>query len=85
MTHAMTVTAVSAKDDQEGTFIRWRVENSWSEDRGHKGYLCRRMSGSLSACEVVVGKKHVPEEVPAALEQEPAALPAWGRVGALAK
>ena len=35
--------------------------------------------------EVVVDKKHVPEEVPAALEQEPAALPAWGRVGALAK
>ena len=48
MTHAMTFTAVSAKDDQEGVFIRCRVENSWGEDRGHKGYLCRRIRGSLS-------------------------------------
>lgn len=35
--------------------------------------------------EVVVDKKHVPEEVPAVLEQEPIVLPAWDLVGALAK
>ncbi|KAB1265981.1 Bleomycin hydrolase, partial [Camelus dromedarius] len=39
MTHAMTFTAVSEKDDQAGSFLKWRVENSWGEDHGHKGKL----------------------------------------------
>lgn len=25
------------QDDQEGAFTKWRVENSWGEDHGHKG------------------------------------------------
>nr|XP_053766634.1 bleomycin hydrolase isoform X2 [Desmodus rotundus] len=37
MTHAMAFTAVSEKDDQDGAFVKWRVENSWGEDHGHKG------------------------------------------------
>lgn len=35
--------------------------------------------------EVVVDKKHVPEEVLAVLEQEPIVLPAWDPMGALAE
>lgn len=27
------------QDDQDGTFVKWRVENSWGEDHGHKGEL----------------------------------------------
>ncbi|MEE6468576.1 hypothetical protein FKM82_008320 [Ascaphus truei] len=37
MTHAMALTAVTDKDDQEGTYEKWRVENSWGDDRGNKG------------------------------------------------
>lgn len=25
------------QDDQDGVFVKWRVENSWGEDHGHKG------------------------------------------------
>lgn len=35
--------------------------------------------------EVVVDRKHVPEEVLAVLEQEPIVLPAWDPMGALAE
>ncbi|XP_022451392.2 bleomycin hydrolase isoform X3 [Delphinapterus leucas] len=86
MTHAMTFTAVSEKDDQEGAFVKWRVENSWGEDHGHKGYLCMTDEWfSEYVYEVVVDRKHVPEEVLAVLEQEPIVLPAWDPMGALAE
>lgn len=35
--------------------------------------------------EVVVDKKHVPEDVLAVMQQEPIVLPAWDPMGALAK
>lgn len=35
--------------------------------------------------EVVVDKKHVPEEILAVMQQEPIVLPAWDPMGALAK
>nr|XP_031324340.1 bleomycin hydrolase isoform X2 [Camelus dromedarius] len=86
MTHAMTFTAVSEKDDQAGSFLKWRVENSWGEDHGHKGYLCMTDEWfSEYVYEVVVDKKHIPEEVLAVLEQEPIVLPAWDPMGALAE
>lgn len=27
------------QDDRDGVFVKWRVENSWGEDHGHKGEL----------------------------------------------
>lgn len=27
------------QDNEDGGFIKWRVENSWGEDHGHKGEL----------------------------------------------
>lgn len=73
------------QDDQDGTFVKWRVENSWGEDHGHKGYLCMTDEWfSEYVYEVVVDRKHVPEEVQAVLEQEPIVLPAWDPMGALA-
>ncbi|XP_036196761.1 bleomycin hydrolase isoform X1 [Myotis myotis] len=86
MTHAMIFTAVSEKDNEDGVFTKWRVENSWGEDHGHKGYLCMTDEWfSEYVYEVVVDRKHVPEEVLAVLEQEPEILPAWDPMGALAK
>ena len=37
MTHAMVLTGVHL--DNEGKPVRWRVENSWSEEAGTKGYF----------------------------------------------
>ena len=86
MTHSMTFTAVSEKDDQHGVFVKLRIDNSWGEDHGHKGYLCITHEWfSKYVYEVVVDRKHVPEEVLAVLEQEPIVLPAWDPMGALAE
>ncbi|XP_077150387.1 bleomycin hydrolase [Ranitomeya variabilis] len=85
MTHAMALTAVTEKDGQEGEFEKWRVENSWGDDRGNKGYLIMTDEWfSEYVYEVVVDKKHVPEEVLEVLKQDPVVLPAWDPMGALA-
>lgn len=34
-----TLLSILLQDDQDGTFVKWRVENSWGEDHGHKGEL----------------------------------------------
>ncbi|XP_053130925.1 bleomycin hydrolase-like isoform X1 [Hemicordylus capensis] len=86
MTHAMVLTAFTEKGDQEGCFEKWRVENSWGEDRGNKGYLLMTDDWfSEYVYEVVVDKKHVPEDVLAVMQQDPIVLPAWDPMGALAK
>ncbi|XP_044142745.1 bleomycin hydrolase [Bufo gargarizans] len=85
MTHAMALTAVTEKDGQEGEYEKWRVENSWGDDRGNKGYLIMTDEWfSEYVYEVVVDKKHVPEEVLKVLKQLPVELPAWDPMGALA-
>lgn len=85
MTHAMALTAVTEKDDQEGEYEKWRVENSWGDDRGNKGYLIMTDEWfSEYVYEVVVDKKHVPEDVLEVLKQDPVVLPAWDPMGALA-
>ncbi|KAM9117894.1 LOW QUALITY PROTEIN: bleomycin hydrolase [Pangshura tecta] len=86
MTHAMVLTAFTEKDGQEGSFEKWKVENSWGEDRGIKGYLIMSDDWfSEYVYEVVVDKKHVPEDILAVMQQEPIVLPAWDPMGALAK
>ncbi|XP_029468326.1 bleomycin hydrolase [Rhinatrema bivittatum] len=86
MTHAMDFTAVTEKDGEEGLFEKWRVENSWGDDRGNKGYLIMTDAWfSEYVYEVVVDKKYVPAEVLAVMTQEPVVLPAWDPMGALAK
>ncbi|KAM5181732.1 bleomycin hydrolase [Mantella aurantiaca] len=85
MTHAMALTAVTEKEGEEGQCEKWRVENSWGDDRGNKGYLIMTDEWfSEYVYEVVVDKKHVPEEVLEVLKQDPVVLPAWDPMGALA-
>jgi len=62
-----------------------RVENSWGEDRGEKGFLLMTAEWFREfVFEVVVDRSLVSEEVMAVFKQEPVLLPAWDPLGALA-
>lgn len=64
---------------------KWRVENSWGEEKDKPGYLMMTDSWfSEYVYEVVVDKKYVPADILAVLKQEPVVLPAWDPMGSLA-
>ncbi|XP_037072739.1 bleomycin hydrolase-like [Pollicipes pollicipes] len=84
MDHAMCLTGVTL--DEDGKPLKWRVENSWGEKDGDKGYMVMSHSWFEEfVFEVVVDKKFVPEDVMAVFDQEPIVLPAWDPLGALAR
>uniref|UniRef100_A0A8C7SAI6 Bleomycin hydrolase n=1 Tax=Oncorhynchus mykiss TaxID=8022 RepID=A0A8C7SAI6_ONCMY len=85
MTHAMILTAVTDKVEKDGGYEKWRVENSWGDDRGNKGYLIMTDEWfSEYVYEVVVDKKYLAPEVLEVMQKEPIVLPAWDPMGALA-
>ena len=82
MTHAMVLTAVQIED---GKSVRWRVQNSWGEAAGEKGWLV--MSDAWMdefVYQVVVDPGFVNKEVKDVLNQKPLHLPLWDPMGALA-
>jgi bleomycin hydrolase len=82
MTHAMLFTGVDVVD---GAPRRWRVENSWGEKGGRKGFYSMNDSWfDEYMFEIAAPKDMVPKELLAAFEEEPAVLPAWDPMGALA-
>ncbi|XP_067639862.1 bleomycin hydrolase-like [Eurosta solidaginis] len=84
MTHAMLFTAVSV--DENGDVKKLRVENSWGEDRGEKGYLVMTAEWFKEfGFEVVIDKSFVPPEILRVFDMEPIVLPAWDPMGTLAK
>ncbi|KAG2459386.1 BLMH hydrolase, partial [Polypterus senegalus] len=73
------------EENKEDAYEKWRVENSWGDDRGNKGYLIMTDDWfSEYVYEVVVDKKFVSAEVLEVMKQEPVMLPAWDPMGALA-
>lgn len=87
MTHAMLFTGVDVVgEDDEETPRRWRVENSWGEDSGRKGfYLMNDNWFDEYMFEIAARKKFLPAELRCALEEEPIVLPAWDPMGSLAR
>jgi len=85
MTHAMALTGVDL--DDKGRPRRWKVENSWGEKVGDKGYFVmsdRWFDEYLF--EVVVARAHLPKRVLKALDTEqPIVLPPWDPMGSLAR
>lgn len=82
MTHAMLLTGVDVVD---GVSRRWRVENSWGDENGDKGFYTMDDSWfDEYVFEVAVRNAALPAEYRAALGTEPLALPAWDPMGALA-
>lgn len=71
---------------EKNEITKFRVENSWGEDRGEKGYLIMTAQWFKEfTFEVVVDKKYVPEDVLNVFKQDPIVLPAWDPMGTLAK
>ena len=84
MTHAMVFTAVDI-DKQTGKQIKWRVENSWSEKRGHKGYcLMTDEWFDQYNYQLVVPKDKLSKDVLDVLQQKPIHLDPWDPMGSLA-
>lgn len=82
MTHAMLLTGVDVVD---GKPVRWRVENSWGDEIGDKGFFAMDDKWFDDyVFEVVIKKSMLPEDLQAALAEEPLVLPAWDPMGALA-
>ncbi|HVK07032.1 MAG TPA: C1 family peptidase [Armatimonadaceae bacterium] len=83
MTHAMVFTGVDLDDD--GKPRKWRVENSWGDKGGDKGFMVMTDPWfDEYNYEVVVRKEHVPAEVVALLDTTPTVLAPWHPMGALA-
>ena len=82
MTHAMLFTGVDVVD---GSPRRWRVENSYGEAIGDKGFCVMNDSWfDEYMFEIAAPKSRLPEQLRRALDTEPIALPPWDPMGALA-
>ena len=83
MTHAMLFTGVDIIKDKPK---KWRVENSWGDKRGDKGYfLMTDKWFDQYNYEVVVDKKYLTKEILSIFDREPQKLPPWDPMGSLAK
>lgn len=75
VSHAMTFTGVNVVDDEP---TRWKVENSWGEKNGDKGYFVMTDEWfSDFVYEVVVHKRYLTADQQAVLATTPTELPAW--------
>ncbi|EOH93376.1 aminopeptidase C [Enterococcus haemoperoxidus ATCC BAA-382] len=82
MTHAMVLTGVDMID---GASTKWKVENSWGEKVGDKGFFV--MSDAWMdeyTYQIVVRKELLSPELQEIWKQEPTVLAPWDPMGALA-
>lgn len=83
MTHAMVITGVDVVNDQTS---KWKVENSWGDKVGNKGYfvMSDRWMDEYTY-QVVIRKEHLSEELQKILaEDKVKTLAPWDPMGALA-
>ena len=83
MTHAMVLTGVDL--DSDGKSVKWKVENSWGDKVGQKGYFVASDAWMDEyTYQIVVRKDFLTAEELAAYEAEPQVLAPWDPMGALA-
>ncbi|MFM1514912.1 C1 family peptidase [Helcococcus ovis] len=84
MTHAMVFMGCDY-DEANDKINRYRVENTWGEQSGNKGFLV--MSDEWFdeyMYQALINKKHLSKEVIEAYEKEPIKLKPWDPMGSLA-
>ena len=83
MTHAMVLTGVDLDENEKAK--KWKVENSWGEKVGNKGYFVASDSWMDEyTYQIVVRKEFLTEAELAAYEAEPIVVAPWDPMGALA-
>ena len=82
MNHAMCLTGYNKKN---GETNRYKVENSWGEDVGNKGYFIMSSSWFDSfVYQAVILKKYLTKEELEAYDKDPIVLAPWDPMGTLA-
>ncbi|AVK64453.1 aminopeptidase [Lactobacillus sp. CBA3606] len=82
MTHAMVITGVDLVNGQP---TKWKVENSWGDKVGTKGFFVMSDAWLDEYCyQVVVNKQFLTADLKAAQAEEPTVLAPWDPMGALA-
>lgn len=77
--HVMTFTGVNLVNGKPN---RWKVQNSWGEAAGNKGfYIMSDEWFDEYVLRVAINKKYVSEEILRAYEQEPIILDPWNTLG----
>lgn len=83
MTHARVLTGVDL--DENGQSTKWKVENSWGDKVGQKGYFVASDEWMDEyTYQIVVRKEFLTAEELAAYEATPTVLSPWDPMGALA-
>lgn len=83
MNHAMCITGVAF--DEKGVPTKWKIENSWGNDRGREGYFM--MSDTWFdqfTYQAVIDKKYLTKEELDAYNADPVVLKPWDPMGSLA-
>ena len=83
MTHAMLFTGVDMKGKSS---VKWRVENSWGNKSGDKGYFLMTDDWfNEYNYEVVIDKKYLSKDILKLFKKDTVGLDPWDPMGALAK
>ncbi|MBD5806473.1 aminopeptidase C [Limosilactobacillus walteri] len=82
MDHAMVITGVDLVD---GKPTKWKVENSWGNKVGHKGYFVMSDAWMDKYCyQVVINKKYLSDDLKRDYAKSPVVLKPWDPMGTLA-
>ncbi len=82
MNHAMCLTGVHLRD---GKPVRWKIENSWGDENGKKGYyICSDSWFDAYVFQAAIEKEYL-GDLAAFAEQEPVVLSPWDPMGTLAE